>query len=268
MADFSTTTPVPSITSTYTDVLQIINNKFTDLVKGLDTSPTNLPVDSIAWSNAASKWRKWNGTTWADLAAKFAINISGKADTAGIADSVTGGVYITGDQSIDGVKAFVKQIKISSGTATVPSIAFSADGAVDTGLYWTADGYTNFTNNGVYSGSMGPGGNFLVVGNITAYGSITAPSDIRLKTNITKIDNALNRVLQLNGITYDRTDISCNRQTGVIAQEVQKVLPEAVITLTDENQTMTVSYGNMVGLLVEAIKELKAELDTLKTKVN
>ena len=175
-------------------------------------------------------------------------------------------MYTTTDQSIGGVKSFTSQIRVSNGTATSPSIAFNSDGSVDTGLYWTSDGFTNFTNNGVYSGSIQAGGNLLMVGNITAYGSTTAPSDIRIKTNILKISNALDKVLSLNGITYDRTDIQYPRQTGIIAQEVQKVLPEAIIVLNDPRKTLTVAYGNLVGLLIEAIKELKAEVDTLKNK--
>lgn len=156
------------------------------------------------------------------------------------------------------------KVSLTNGTATSPSLAFSSDGGADTGLYWTLDGYTNFSNNGVYAGNMAPGGNFTVVGNITAYGSATAPSDIRLKTNITRIENALNKVCQLSGYTFDRTDRVTARQTGVIAQEVQKVLPEAIIELEDENKTLTVAYGNMVGLLIEAIKELREEIRGLK----
>ena len=98
--------------------------------------------------------------------------------------------------------------------------------------------------------------NFTVAGNITAY------SDIRLKTDITKITDALSKVSRLNGYTYTRKDTGA-RQTGVVAQEVQEVLPEAVI---NNGKHLAVAYGNMVGLLIEAIKELKAEVDQLKGK--
>ena len=100
--------------------------------------------------------------------------------------------------------------------------------------------------------------------NWTAAGNITAYSDARIKTNIEKITGALDKVDQLNGYTFDRTDINTSRQTGVIAQEVLKVLPEAVLG-TEETQ-YSVAYGNMVGLLIEAIKELKAEIEVLKNK--
>lgn len=100
-------------------------------------------------------------------------------------------------------------------------------------------------------------------GNVTASANITAYSDIRIKTNIEKITSALDKVSQLNGYTFDRTDIETSRQTGVIAQEVLKVLPEAVISV--ENGTYGVAYGNMVGLLIEAIKELRTEVAELRS---
>lgn len=103
--------------------------------------------------------------------------------------------------------------------------------------------------------------NFVSSGNVTAY------SDARLKTNIKNIPNALDKVLELNGITFKRTD-TLELGTGVIAQEVLKVLPEAVVVGKDENEYLTVAYGNLVGLLIEAIKELNAEVVELKKRVN
>jgi hypothetical protein len=94
--------------------------------------------------------------------------------------------------------------------------------------------------------------------------NITAQSDARIKTNIKRIDDALNKVCQLNGYTFDRTDIDIGRQTGVIAQEVEKVLPEAV---SMSNDTLTVAYGNMVGILIEAIKELNAKVVDLQNQL-
>ena len=111
-------------------------------------------------------------------------------------------------------------------------------------------------------------------GNYTAVGNITAYSDIRVKTNIDVIPEALDKVKQLSGYTFDRTDFIPDaetgvmpetRQTGVIAQEVLKVLPEAVTTMDDGKYA--VAYGNMVGLLIEAIKEQQTQIDELKALV-
>ena len=99
--------------------------------------------------------------------------------------------------------------------------------------------------------------------NLTASGNVTAYSDKRIKTDISKIDNALEKVCLVSGYTYKRTDTGDERKhTGVIAQEVIKVLPEVVHG--SEETVYSVAYGNMVGLLIEAIKELKSEIDELK----
>ncbi len=109
------------------------------------------------------------------------------------------------------------------------------------------------TNVGAFNGSA-----VSVSGNVTAY------SDERIKENIEVIPNALEKVLTLKGVTFDRTDVDIERQTGVIAQDVIKVLPEAISIDTNANGMYSVAYGNMVGLLIEAIKELKAEVEELK----
>ena len=77
------------------------------------------------------------------------------------------------------------------------------------------------------------------------------------------ISKALDKVDQINGVTFERTDIDTNvRHAGVIAQDVQQVLPEVVREGSDGK--LTVAYGNLVGLLVEAIKELRQEVNELK----
>jgi hypothetical protein len=98
---------------------------------------------------------------------------------------------------------------------------------------------------------------------ISVTGDVTSSSDERLKENIEVIPNALEKVSQLKGVTFNWKDDEDKREsTGVIAQDVQKVLPSAVKE-TDEGM-LTVAYGNMIGLLVESIKELKAEIEELK----
>ena len=97
-------------------------------------------------------------------------------------------------------------------------------------------------------------------GNLVAQGNVTAFSDIRLKKDIELIPNALDKVLSLRGVTY--TDIeSDDRRTGVIAQEVQSVLPEAV---QENEEYLSVAYGNLVGLLIESVKELEARVRELE----
>jgi hypothetical protein len=123
-----------------------------------------------------------------------------------------------------------------------PSFRISSDGNVGIGT--------------TYTGSY----KLQVEGKIFASDSITAYSDARIKTNIETIPDALNLVRQLRGVQYDRLDTG-EKQIGVIAQEVQSLLPSVVTTA--ENG-LSVAYGNMVGLLIEAIKELTHKIEILE----
>lgn len=157
-------------------------------------------------------------------------------------------------------------------TEAVPAMQVDAPQSDAAYMIWRATrwGTRHVAAMHVYEGAMtvtmsvGSLNNFVWdgTGNFTATGNITAYSDIRLKTDITKIADALSKVSRLNGYTYTRKDTG-QRQTGVVAQEVQEVLPEAVI---DNGEHLAVAYGNMVGLLIEAIKELKSEVNQLKGK--
>ena len=92
--------------------------------------------------------------------------------------------------------------------------------------------------------------------------TVTATSDIRLKSNIVKIDNSLEKIDKLNGYTFTMND---TQMTGLVAQEVLDVLPEAVVG--NKGDMYSLAYGNMVGLLVEGIKELKKEVAELKEQL-
>ena len=100
-------------------------------------------------------------------------------------------------------------------------------------------------------------GTQTVTGTITASGDITANSDERLKTEVKTIENALYKVMKMRGVTYTK---SAEKGMGVIAQEVEKVIPEVV----HDGEYKSVAYGNMVGVLIEAVKDLKKELDEFK----
>lgn len=114
------------------------------------------------------------------------------------------------------------------------------------------------------------GNNLWTAGNVTAY------SDIRVKENLEIIPDALEKVKKLNGYTFDRTDIETDnegntprkRQAGVVAQEVLEVLPE-VVSGNEDNPDghLSVAYGNMVGLLIEAIKEQQEQIEDLKARL-
>jgi hypothetical protein len=120
----------------------------------------------------------------------------------------------------------------------------------------TSSSYALYVDGGIYS-----------TGNVVAY------SDVRKKTNIVTVDNALDTVAKLRGVYYNRIETNDEkvdpnkRQIGVIAQEINEVLPE-VVTYAKDVDEYGVQYGNMAGLFIEAIKELKAEIEELKRKLH
>jgi len=163
--------------------------------------------------------------------------------------------------------------ELSSAIASVTSSAAStaasdattkADAALAAAKIYADNGDANTT----YTAGNGmtlSGTQFLMsgsyTGSFTATGDITAYSDESLKTNIQTIDGALGKVEAVRGVTFDRI-ADGSTSTGVVAQELLAVLPEAVHT--DANGVHSVAYGNITGLLIEAVKELSAEVKELK----
>ena len=127
------------------------------------------------------------------------------------------------------------------------------------GVFGTAEIYVN-----PYYDSLNIGGNFYAGGNVTAY------SDARLKDNIELIPHAIEKVQAIRGVTFTRNDAKeedrNKRHTGIIAQELLEVLPEAVSL--DHKGIYSVAYGNIVGLLIEAIKEQQTQIEELRNLIN
>jgi hypothetical protein len=205
----------------------------------LSTSPTFVtPVLGIPTSgtltNCTLPYSKLTGTvpTW-------------NQDTTGNANYATSAGTVTGFAS-GGIAEIGRYIDFH-GTAGWGN---DYDVRLDCGLSGISTGQSTLT--------VIAGGGLVCNDNITAY------SDIRLKENIKVIPNALDKVNSLRGVTFTRNDASNTTKlyTGVIAQEVLEVLPEAVTQ--GDTGIYSVAYGNMVGLLIEAIKELKLEIDILK----
>jgi len=188
---------------------------------------------------------------------------------------VFGNARIQGDLIVNGSQTTVENYTTVSSNVSIVNIsgfgpalrvAQSGNGVG----YPVADFYDNDVSTTVPSLRIADGGNvgigtavpqesLHVQGNIYASGDVTAFSDMRFKQNITKISNALEKVKVINGYTY--TMINCEtRHAGVLAQEVEMVLPEVVVT---HDGVKSVAYGNMVGLLIEAIKEQSLLIDEL-----
>ena len=119
------------------------------------------------------------------------------------------------------------------------------------------------TGNVGINASTDNGYRLYVAGNIYATGNITANSDLTLKKNLVIIDNPIDKLMQLNGYSYQWKEDD-SHQYGVVAQEVEKILPYAVSTGNDGIKG--VSYNQIIPVLIEAVKELKAEIEILKNK--
>jgi len=157
-------------------------------------------------------------------------------------------------------------------------VYLTAVGSTSNNTLWTRSntGELVFTNASVHMMNLSAfdsttcqmSNNLRVVGTIFATSNITAFSDARYKTDVMRIEGALEKVMEIGGYTYRKVDDVCEnvRYAGVMAQEVKEVLPEVVVS--DGNGQMHVAYGNMVGLLVEAIKELNVKLAALEEKMN
>ncbi len=191
---------------------------------------------------------------WASGAAVFAKSISSVISTNGwTIDMTATNVLRIGSGSVTGVPG------------TRMSICNNGDVCVTNSLY--------SNSLGVGTAASGTAGEIRATNNITAYYS----SDCRLKTNITPISNAVCKVQQISGVLYDWTDDYIEKQggedgifvrkrdVGLIAQEIEKILPEIVVDRQDGFKA--IKYERVVALLVEAIKELKSDFDRLESKV-
>lgn len=161
------------------------------------------------------------------------------------------------------------------------SVTINAGGDI-TGNYgtWTGEkaGKIQFHSNNLYLqftseliGRDSSGNNRMTLnssGNVTFQGTGTFNSDLRLKKNIFAIENALEKTLKLRGVEYDRID-NGDHQIGLIAQEVEEVIPQVVYTLeSDPDKMKSVAYQNIVALLIEAIKEQQKQIEDLKTSID
>ena len=121
----------------------------------------------------------------------------------------------------------------------------------------------NTTTSATSALSIKTNGDMKLAGAFTAGGKITAYSDKRLKTNIRDIENPLSGILRAKGVLYDRLDNDSKDQIGFLAQDLEEIFPELVITGLDGIKS--VNYQAMTAILVEAIKEQQLQIDKLKS---
>lgn len=224
--------------------------------------PNNANMGSIIWKNESNhtlhnkiEIPKHNGIMLTTASVinetnNTSANMPASANAVKLAmDNANNRVSRTANETISGTKTF-------NGTINVPTVAATTNSTVAASTAFVKREIGSHTHRAdqITSGTMtGP---ITVNGEFTATGNITAFSDKRLKTNIKKVDSALTRVRGLHGVTFNRIDRDNIRQVGLIAQDVKQVLPEAV---REVDGILTVDYMGIIGLLVEAIKELETK---------
>ena len=189
------------------------------------------------------------------------LSVSG-ATTLSSTLGVTGNTSIGGTFGVTGNTSIGGTLSVSG--ATTLSSTLGVTGAVT--ISNSTQSTSKTTGALIVTGGVGIGSNLNVGAALSVTGDITAfyTSDQRLKDNIVPIPNALNKVLSISGNTFDWNKKSGKegKEAGVIAQEILEVLPEVVTTR--DNGYLAVNYEKLVPLLIEAIKELKAEVEELK----
>ena len=196
-------------------------------------------------------------------------SVSDKDIQFGGNDGGVGVTALTLDMSDAGTAIFNKDIKISDNNNI--QLGAGAD------LILSSDGTNgkigNLESNGdiIFEGNDGGASITALTLDMSAAGAatfnddVTAFSDKRLKTDISNIENGLDKVMKMQGVYYKRNDQDdAKTKVGVLAQDMEGIVPEVVLTADDEMQTKSVDYGKLTAVLIEAIKDLKAEIDELK----
>ena len=196
-------------------------------------------------------------------------NDSGFTTNTGTVTSVSGGNGLTGSVTTSGSLAVGAGtgIDVTADAVSVDVSDFMTNGSNNRVVTATGTDGMNAEANMTFDGST-----LAVTGAITATGDITAfhTSDKNLKQNIVNIDNSLDKVSKLNGVYYNwtkealekNTHLKDEKEVGVIAQDVEAVLPELVATREDGSKA--VRYERLCAVLIESVKELKKEIEELK----
>jgi len=243
------------------------------------TSPT---VNTAIIGSAGITFNGTSGTTTlqASATASGTLTLPAATDTLvgkTTLDTLTNKTIAAGSNTITGLtnsnlsgSAGISNANLANATISGISLGSNLNALSFNGYITAATSYNGSAAVNVsVAGTSINTGNTLVArdisGDFTA-GSITATqytstSDISLKKNVFTIENALEKILSLRGVEYDRIE-NGEHQIGLIAQEVEKIIPEVVYG----DEIKSVAYANIVALLIEAIKELKEEINDLKKK--
>jgi len=238
-------------------------------------------IESTSWHKASLYYDRDNTAFYVDPTGATNLQSTTSTPALKVTQTSAGGNNIGSlFQNATGNFAWgcIAEYRIAGATGTDrPSIIFSTAYNSNTwsaGFGYTDDNFRIKIDHGHRNGGWGTAKMTLDrSGNVTFAGNVTAYSDERLKTDIKTIENPLDAIKQLRGVTFKWKE-SGDESIGLIAQEVEKVdLTKCLVSETAEDgngdiNPKNVAYGNMVGLLVEAVKELTAKVETLETKLS
>ena len=213
------------------------------------------------WTGSYWWLRGYNGDTFhAEVRVAYADS-AGSAGSASSATSATQVVTIQDDPptGVNGKlwwESDTGKLKVYYGTS---SAWVDATPVPDMSLYYAKAG-------GPISGDVTIQQTLTVVGNTLIQGTLTETSDISLKENILPLESSLDKVMKLNGVSFNKKATPNVKEIGFIAQEVQAVIPD-LVTETNEG-IKTVSYSRVTAVLVETIKEQQSQIEELKNMVN
>jgi len=271
-----------------------IDINWTDISTGSDADPFDLTITNTDKGSSQNIFKNIAVSGQSTIVADSnndTLNIVGgtgiSVGTDANSDTVTIGITSSSITSTQLADNSVTASEIAANAVGASEIASSAVGASElnvvgngtTSQFLRADGDGSFTwatpPNSTYTAGTNlslVGSQFKTVdtptftsintGDITVTGTLTETSDARLKENIRPLENALDNALLLNGVSFNKIATPELKEIGFIAQEVQDVLPS--LTTVSDDGTLSVSYSRTVALLVEAIKELKLEIEELK----
>ena len=206
----------------------------------------------------------YNPSTGILTSTAFAGNLTGNV-TGNVTGTVSSLSNHTTTNLTEGTNQYFTTARARAALPTVQGTGItynSTSGQISIGQAVATTSNVTFANL-TTTGTIQSTGAITSAGDVTAFGTV---SDRRKKENVVKIENALEKVSNLNGYTFNYIGNE-TRLAGVMAQELLEVLPEVVYEIKDETSEdsyYAVRHGNIVGLLIEAIKDLKAEVDELK----
>jgi hypothetical protein len=244
---FTTVTAGTSITNSALTANRVVYST----TAGLQTDSANLTFNGTTLTANTIGAFTLSGTISGGGNAVENVNIGASTRGTGAFTTLAANNTVTLSANSSASNTTTGTLRVTGGTGITENLYVG-------GIFRVNDGTaSNATNTGcaVFSGGIG------IAGQMTAT-TIVETSSIAFKENVNPIEDALNKVMQLVGVTYDRKDMD-KHEAGLIAEEVNKVIPELVSKDADGNPH-GIQYSKLTAYLIEAVKSLKNEIDTLK----